>query len=171
VIGLGLGTKCYKVSIATCPQLGSSSPPAIKAPMPHHPAMVPSGHAQPQRCTEQTSHPFHQNRQTDGIRQQGRATAVDGSKIPISGQDHIRYPCHPPWHSPPGVCLRSRERPVQGRAIGRAEAAGASGHEMGVSRPHHGPVSLHRTYLGWVHGGAGSVRERPSGIPSKTAAA
>ena len=45
---------------------------------------------------------------------------VDGSQIPISGRGHRRYPCHPPWHLPPGVGLRSPQRPIQGHAIGWA---------------------------------------------------
>ena len=48
---------------------------------------------------------------------------VDDSKTPISGQGHRRYPCHPPWHSPPGVGLRSPQRPIQGQGIGRAGRA------------------------------------------------
>jgi hypothetical protein len=119
---------------------GSYIPPPSRPPCHTIPAMVPSGHVQPQRCTGQTSHPYDQNRQIFGIPRQGRTTAVDGPKTHISGQGHRRYPYHPPWHLPPGVCLRSSDRLLQGHAIGRA--AGRSGHEMGISRPFHGPISL-----------------------------
>jgi hypothetical protein len=130
--------------------------------------MVPSGHAQPQRCTGQTSHPCHQNRQTDGIRQQGRATAVDGSQIPISGQGHRRYPCHPPWHLPPGVGLRSPQGLLQGYAIDRAGRT-IKPMRQASAGPSTALSAYSRTHLGWVHGRAGSGRERPVRIPFRMA--
>ena len=156
--------KSYRVSIGVLPNKplwGSSKPPPSRPPCHTIPAMVPSGHAQPPRCTGQTSHPCHRNRQTNGIPQQGRATAVDGSKIPISGQGYRRYPCHPPWHLPPGVGLRSPQRSIQGQGIGRAGTTikpmrwASAGPSMALS-------AYSRNHLGWVHGRAGSGRERPA---------
>jgi hypothetical protein len=130
------------------------------------PAMVPSGHVQPPRCTGHTSHPCDQKCQSIRIPQQGRTTAVDCSKTPISGQSHRRYPCHPPWHSPPGVGLRSPQRLLQGYAIGRAGRT-IKPMRQASAGPSTALSAYSRTHLGWVHGRAGSGRGRPTWTPCR----
>ena len=121
------GWKSYRFHIGVFPNKplwGSSSPPAIKAP--HATPSRPWSHQamfSRQDVQGRPPTPAIKTVKPTGYHSKAGPQPVDGSKIPISGQGYRRYPCHPPWQSPPGVGLRSPERPIQGQGIGRAGRA------------------------------------------------
>ena len=165
--------KSYRVSIGVLPNKplwGSSSPPPSRPParpsLPwSHQAMFSSKDVQGRPST-----PAIKTVKPTGYPSKAGPQPVDGSQIPISGQGYRRYPCHPPWHLPPGVGLRSPQRSIQGQGIGRAGTTikpmrwASAGPSMALS-------AYSRTHLGWVHGGAGSGRGRPARTSFRTAAA